>query len=317
MKTGLIQSAIKKISLSLILIPGLLIAVMLPALLFAQADSAKTNEATTEEPSLIAPSLEFVSVQKSDKTIDLKATLKAKIKGTFYKMPLLKVRFVLIQDGVEKELGFKITDPSGTAVLTLKADGLTTDQEGKLHFKAVFAGNKQIEATEEEKTIKRGRLEIVPVKEDSLLTVKVKLIDPGTAGDSTVKDAVIGVFVKRMFAPLKIGEGTTDEAGETSVEIAANLPGDSKGNITLLAKLDENETYGNLESVVVQQWGIPVSDQIENQPRTLWSSDPPVWMLVTFFILMSVVWGHYIVIVIQLFRLRKEEPHESTVTTVS
>jgi len=232
-------------------------------------------------------------------------------------MPLLKVRFVLIQDGVEKELGFKITDPSGTAVLTLKADGLTTDQEGKLHFKAVFAGNKQIEATEEEKTIKRGRLEIVPVKEDSLLTVKVKLIDPGTAGDSTVKDAVIGVFVKRMFAPLKIGEGTTDEAGETSVEIAANLPGDSKGNITLLAKLDENETYGNLESVVVQQWGIPVSDQIENQPRTLWSSDPPVWMLVTFFILMSVVWGHYIVIVIQLFRLRKEEPHESTVTTVS
>jgi len=36
-------------------------------------------------------------------------------------------------------------------------------------------------------------------------------------------------------------------------------------------------------------------------------------MLVTFIILMGTVWGHYVVIVVQLFRLRKEEPH-GTVT---
>ena len=27
-----------------------------------------------------------------------------------------------------------------------------------------------------------------------------------------------------------------------------NLPGDGKGNITLIARLDENEMYGNLEA---------------------------------------------------------------------
>jgi len=33
-----------------------------------------------------------------------------------------------------------------------------------------------------------------------------------------------------------------------------------------------------------------------------------VWMMVTFVILMGAVWGHYLVIIIQLIRLRKEEP---------
>ena len=87
---------------------------------------------------------------------------------------------------------------------------------------------------------------------------------------------------------------------------------DAKGNITLLAKLDENEVYGNLEAGAVQQWGVPVSTVIKEQPRALWTPHPPVWMLVTFFVLMVVVWGHFFVIVYQLWRLRKEEPHGPT-----
>jgi hypothetical protein len=107
---------------------------------------------------------------------------------------------------------------------------------------------------------------------------------------------------------LKIGEGTTDENGEATVEVPANLPGDDNGNITLLAKLDENETFGNLEASAVQQWGLPVSSKVQDQPRALWSENPPIWMLVTFIVLMVVVWGHFVVIVYELFRLRKEEP---------
>jgi hypothetical protein len=191
---------------------------------------------------------------------------------------------------------------------------LSTDKDGKLHFKAVFAGNKQMDPADGEVTIKRARLEITPVKGDSLSTVQVKLIDMGTGTETPVPETVVGVFVHRMFNPLKLGEGTTDENGEASVEIANNLPGDANGNITLMAKLDENEMYGNLEASVVQKWGIPVSDKIQDQPRALWSSHPPLWMLITFFILMAVVWGHYIVIVYQLIKLRKEEPHSPTTT---
>jgi heme/copper-type cytochrome/quinol oxidase subunit 2 len=55
--------------------------------------------------------------------------------------------------------------------------------------------------------------------------------------------------------------------------------------------------------------GKPVSDKDQVAPRALWSAHPPLWMMITFIVLMVTVWGHYVVIVYELFRLRKEEPH--------
>jgi hypothetical protein len=308
----------KKAIRQLIILTGLLAIFLVPARLFAQADSTivqKEDTVAQEESSLISPSLEFIGVQKGDNSIDLKVTMQAKVKKSPVKLPLLKVSLLQITDTSEKELGFVITDGQGKAVFNVKADAVAADKEGKLHFKASFAGNKAMDPAEEEVTFKRARLEITPVKEDSLLTVQVKLIDVGTGTEIPVKETALGIFVKRLFNPLKVGEGTTDEAGEATIEVPNNLPGDAKGNITLLAKLDENEIYGNLETSVVQPWGIPVSDKLSDQPRALWSTHPPLWMLITFIILVGTVWGHYIVIIYELFRLRKEEPQTPTDAT--
>jgi len=277
-----------------------------PGKLTAQPDNSAKPE--VKEASTYAPLITFISVQKSDNSVDLKATVQAKINGTLTKLPGLKIEFTIGADSTTKKLGEVITDGRGVAIFSCKPDQLTTDKEGKLNFKASFAGKDSIESAEELVTVKRARLEITPVKEDSLLTVKVKLIDLGTGTETAVPETDLGVFVNRLFSALKLGEGKTDEAGEASIEIPNNLPGDAKGNITLLAKLDENEVYGNLEASVTQPWGIPVSDELKALPRALWSTHPPIWMLVTFVVLMSVVWGHYLVIIIQLFRLRKEEP---------
>lgn len=310
--------AIKKNARHLLLFALLVIQLVVPISLFAQADTSKTPVAvpdSTGEAELISPSIEFISVQKADNTIDLNAAIKAKVKGVFYKLPLLKITFVEVNEMGEKELGFLITDKYGKANLNVKADSLLPDKEGKYHFKAVYAGNKQMEAAEEEITIKRARLEFTPIKGDSLLTVQVKLIDVGTGTEIPVPETAVGIYVTRLINPLKIGEGTTDENGEATVEVPANLPGDAKGNITLLARLDESELFGKLEASSTQVWGISVSDKLKKMPRALWSSDPPIWMLVTFIVLMTAVWGHYIVIIVQLFRLRKEEPRVSITET--
>lgn len=287
--------------------------------LSAQTDSVVVKEepATAEEPSLISPAIEFSAVQKADNSIDLKTAMKAKVNGQFIKLYKLKLSFFRVQDGTEQELGFVITDGNGKAVLNVKGDTLKPDAEGKLNFKVSFAGNKAMEAAEEVVAFKRARLEITPVKEDSVLSVRVKLVDLGTGEEVPVKEAAIGIFVKRLFLPLKVGEGTTDEAGEATIEFPNNLPGDPKGNLTLLGRLDEHDLYGNLEAAVVQPWGIPVSNEIKKQPRALWSTSPPIWMLITFIVLMVTVWGHYIVIVYELFRLRKEEPKTPTHATNS
>lgn len=310
----------------LVLMAGMLIMFLFPAKLFGQSDTTQAPAADTatvaaeepakeEEPSMLSPTVEFKAVQKSDNSIDLKAGLKAKVKNWPVNLYKMKVTFFQVVNDEDQELGFAITDNSGKAVFNVKGDSLKTNTDGKVQFKMVFAGNKMMESAEEVIAFKRARLEITPVKEDSLLTVQVKLVEVGTGAEIPIPEAAVGIFVKRLFLPLKVGEGTTDENGEASVEFPANLPGDAKGNLTLIAKLDENETYGNLEASVVQQWGTSVSNKIEDQPRALWSSNPPMWMLITFIILMVAVWGHYIVIIYELFRLRKEQPHPPTDAT--
>jgi len=172
MKQALTETAFKKIFRRLFVSAALFIIILVPGSLFAQTDSLqKADTIVKEEASLISPLLEFISVQKVDNSIDLKVALKTKFKGSSIKLPLLKITFLLITDTAEKALGFVITNSEGKAVLNAKPDVLITDKEGKLHFKAVFAGNKAMETAEGEVTIKKARLEITPVKEDSLPTV--------------------------------------------------------------------------------------------------------------------------------------------------
>lgn len=290
--------------------PVLLLAMLFPLFSLAQADTtapAMEEPAAEADASLIAPSLEFKGLQTGNNNIALTAALKAKVKGNFVKLSLLKVTFFRVTDSGDTNLGFVITDRMGMAKFNCNTEGMKPGTDSALHFKAVFAGNKYMDPAEEELAIRRGKIELTPVKEDSLLTMQVKFTDELTG--KPVEGITVGIFVKRMFRPLKVGEGVTDGNGEAIVEIPANLPGDAKGNLTFYGKLDEHEQYGNIETAVVQQWGRPVSDKIEDQPRALWSQHPPLWMLITFIVLMVTVWGHYIVIVFELFRLRKEEPH--------
>ena len=311
------RMSIQKVSAAyirqLVWIAGLFFLTLSPAVLQAQTDTAQQAPAAAE-PELLSPGLDIIAVQKMDNTIDLKVAMKTKYNGTFYKLYALKVDFVQVTDSAENPLGSVVTNRDGKCLLTVDATKLKTDAEGKIHFKASFAGKNGkkigLDVAEGEVTITRGRLEITPVKEDSLLTVKVKLISVGNGVDTPVKETVVGIYVKRSFSALKIGEGTTDESGEAVVEIPQNLPGDDKGNIILMAKLDESEQFGNLEASVAQPWGSKTSFAIQEAPRALWSSHPPMWMLITFIVLMVVVWGHYIIIVYEMFRLKKEDPKE-------
>lgn len=294
----------------------LAIVLSLPFYVTAQTDSSATEE-KTEEPELISPSVDFSAVQKSDNTLDLKATVRAKVNGSLTNLHSLKLRFYQVTDSSDKEIGTAITNRKGLAVLNINAENIPVNKQGGYHFKVQVPANKSMESGEEEVSLKKAKLVITPVVEDSVPSLNIKLVDESTGEEKPISEAEVGVFVKRLFKPLPIGTGTTDENGEAAVEIPSGLPGDASGNIQLIARLDDNEIYGNLEATVTEKWGIAVSDKPLKQPRALWSSNPPLWMLITFIVLMAAVWGHYIVIVYELFRLRKEEPIAKTDATKS
>ena len=276
---------------------------LVPLQVVSQTDSSAVE--TTEESTLIAPSITFSSIQKTN-TISLKADVSAKVDGSLTRLAGYKIEFYAVTDSGSAKIGEAVTNRNGSAIYDYKADTFISSADGKLHFKANFPGDKTFEAAEEVLAVKRAKLEIIPVKDDSLFTVQLKLIDLTGGTEKMIPEADLIVMVKRMFYPLKIGEGKTDETGMATIEVPNNLPGDEKGNITLLARLEDNEEFGTLETEVIQQWGISISNKNIKQPRALWSTQPPLWMLITFIVLMTLVWGHYFYIIYELFRLKKE-----------
>ncbi|MFM2138144.1 MAG: hypothetical protein RJA57_451 [Bacteroidota bacterium] len=285
----------------------LLPLIVVIAISFLSNGALAQNEPTSAEiPEKITPTLSVTMVQRGDGSIDLRAGLTARANKQVMNLYRMKLTFYRTGADPEVLLGTAITRSNGKALLNVKADSLLTDEEGNLTVKAVFSGNNLFEGTEESITARRARITLEAVKADSIMTLNLRVTGRSGAAEVPVAETMAGIYVKRLFGMQKLGEVTTDENGEGSLDIPQGLPGDPKGTITLVARIDENDPYGNLEEAVVRTWGIPVSDQLQDQPRALWSSHPPLWMLITFIVLMAAVWGHYLVILYELFRLRKE-----------
>jgi hypothetical protein len=107
-----------------------------------------------------------------------------------------------------------------------------------------------------------------------------------------------------MFSLLPIGEAKLDETGSASVEFPASLPGDKQGNITIIARFEENAEFGNVEKKSTLKWGLPSAYSVPAGHRALWTKTAPKWMIYSLSVLLSGVWGHYLFAIISLIRIR-------------
>ena len=105
---------------------------------------------------------------------------------------------------------------------------------------------------------------------------------------------------------LPIGELTLDESGSAYMEFPSDLPGDTTGYLTIIAKFDDNPTYGNVEKSETLQWGVPTYYSVPKSHRALWTKTPPKWMIYTLSILLAGVWGHYLFALISLIRIKRD-----------
>ncbi len=245
------------------------------------------------------------TTQMPGDTIELSALLRAKIDNVYQKIGDAEIEFFAVGTEDDIALGKSTTNALGTAKIKISSKSIEKDEEGYMNFSASFAGNDQLKASDDDVAILKANLTLTPVKEDSLLIIKISAIAPSADSIVPLAEADVSLFVKRMIGRLKVSEETTDENGEVDIEFPTDLSGDDKGNLYITAFIEDFEEYGNLAATSVQAWGKPVSYAVEDLPRTLWSPNPPIWMVLTFFILMAAVWGHYFVIISKLLKMRK------------
>ena len=104
--------------------------------------------------------------------------------------------------------------------------------------------------------------------EDSVKQVKAKVTRTNADGQ-TIPAAVVEiyVYVKKSFGLLPLGDPqTTDENGEVSFEFPGDLPGDATGTVTVVAKFEEHEELGSMETSATVKW--PPSSSRPNTRRS-------------------------------------------------
>lgn len=263
------------------------------------------QEPQKEEVEKSAARMSLSSTQVNGDSILLQTAIKTRREGGLQSVPFEWVQFTMIADSVTKQLGKALTDDKGVASLMVGVNQLQVGEDSLWMVASSYNGNDSINSGEAELSIRQAGMVLAAEEQDSVNVLIVRLYNP--ADDSPLAETDVKFYVKRHFSNLEIGEGTTDENGEVTIEVVNNLPGDLKGNLVLIAKAEDLDEYGSVSAVIVKPWGMVLAADDEKRTRELWSHSPPLWMIITFIVLMSVVWGHYIVIIYNLFKIRKSK----------
>lgn len=264
--------------------------------------TAAIFSAVAQDPMAIA--IELVATQKGDQGIDMKATVtddenSEPVKG-------LKIQFTGTAGDQTIALGEATTNEAGIAELKGGNFDALRKVAHAFTFTATFAGNENFETNNASVDMAEVAIELKAETIDSVNTVVVNVTSWNEKGELVpFAEGEVKIYVPRMFSLLPIGDITTDEEGYGELKFPNDLPSSTSGELTLVARIEEHESFGNAEASLVSSWGVKVDAQASRLPRALWSPDAPLWMVVTFVVLMVGVWYHYGLIVYELIKVHR------------
>ena len=177
-------------------------------------------------------------------------------------------------------------------------------------FIAIAAGKEEEPSTE--LIIIKSKIKIDTASAEGIRSITVQVMKYENDNWMPAKDVEMKVGIQRHSSILTAGEEetyTTDSTGTVNVVLKNDsMPGDTKGNLILIAKVEDNDELGNLMIEKTVPWGMTVTPDTNffNQ-RTLWSTrfKTPIWLLFMAYSIVIVVWGAIIYLVLQIFKIKR------------
>ena len=257
------------------------------------------------------PETELKYLKNTDNTRTLTYSIKYKKEnGDLIPAEGVVVNF---KSGEKGNLASAKTNAKGIAKYIVPVSAkLEYQDNGKLKFVASIEANKLTESKTDEVSMKDIEIQMDCIVEDSIKKIRFKAFELGQNGEKkAIPKTDINFYVPRMFSLLKVAEGSFGEDGTGEIEFPSGIPGDSLGNITVIGRIEENESYLNAEKQQKIAWGVPTRHHIPKFKRALWTAVAPTWMIVTLTILLLGVWGHYIFVFYKLWKIKQESMREA------
>lgn len=242
----------------------------------------------------------------------ISVSTKRKVGKKFEPVTGIRVK-VYFNEAIDNNLlGETTTGVSGEGWVAFPASFKSTwDSLNEFKFVATTLPAKNQEALTEEVSVKKAILVIDTTITDGVKTMTAQLKEKKGNEWVPVNQIEMKLGVKRELGNLPIGESdtyTSDSTGIASVGFNRDsLPGDKKGNIVLVAKVEDNDIYGNLIAEKSVPWGKIAGTEANFWHRSLWSTGnrAPVWLLILAAGIIFGVWGTLIYLVFKLIKIRK------------
>jgi len=281
-----------------------LIPFIITSLLLCNQKSSAQEDSVEAVPVV---KLQYYSINNSMQYLLLESMLK---KGKVL-TPQKNKSYTLYLDSSNAEnlLATLTTNEQGKAKAFIPPSLKVLWSAGPLHTFIVKEGEEEVIT---DYSITKSKIEIDTSSSDGVrsITVTVKKLENEEWVPAPEVEMRIGV--QRLGGVLSAGDDatyTTDSSGTITVELAKDsLPGDEKGNITLAARVDDNEFFGNLLTEKIVPWGVATKvDHSFFNKRTLWTTRlrTPFWLLFLAYSIILSVWGTLVYLVFQFFKIKR------------
>ena len=181
-----------------------------------------------------------------------------------------------------------------------------------LHTFIAVAEGKEEEQPATELEITKAKIQIDTVSEEGARSITVQVMKYENSEWVPANEVEMKVGIQRHGGILSAGDEeiyTTDSSGIATVELKKDsLPGDQNGNIILVAKVEDNDLFGNLLVEKTVPWGVALrSNNSFFDQRTLWTTRfrTPIWLLFMAWSIVIGVWGTIFYLIVQIVRIKK------------
>ena len=274
---------------------------------------AVTTCVTAQDSTVNLPSVNVRYFVKDNNVQYITVQSRIKEGRKFNPLPKREVQLYLDSADNTNLIAKIITDKKGEGSCTLPPSLKDKWNNSNKHsFIAVLKGEKGEEEITSTLEITKAKIVIDTANADGTRSVNVKVLYADNNEWLPAKDVEMKVGVDRSGSVLSAGDEatyTTDSAGIVNVEFKKlNLPGDKTGNFMLVAKVEDNEQYGNLLIEKSVPWG--TATKVDNtffDQRTLWTTRfrTPFWLLLMAYSIVIGVWGTIIYLVMQIVKIKK------------
>ena len=236
--------------------------------------------------------------------------VKTKIDGRFQNVAGITLALYLDKDSAGYLIDRVTTNNDGEAaaylspVLKQKWGNRTL----KHTFIAVFNGDKNFEATKGDVTVLRGKINL-SISPDKKVTATVySMTDTSWTPQKGVD---VKLAIARLGGDLPINETptfTTDSTGQVSADFKRDsIPGDINGNITLIARVEDNDQIGSLSVEKVVAWGAKFKPVNNFDKRSLYATrdKAPVWLQLLAYSIMLSVWAILAYLVFNVIKIKR------------